>query len=176
MRLRSGLCVLALFAAVSICGQAYAQDVCPVTGDAKSVRVQALNILKNREVAPRSDQIDQSATLERAFQPGDDTNRFDDQKGAVFEALVVGVKVGGIETVNCHAKDAGGTIFIHDAAKDVPGFQGGNWSWSGHMDTLVPSKTPTSFFTSVAADQKTLGAISLEMIAPQVRPAGVLLE
>jgi hypothetical protein len=68
----------------------------------------------------------------------------------------------------------GGTIFIHDAANDVAGFQGGTWSWSGYMGTLVPSKTPASFFTSVAADQKTLGAINLEMIAPQNRPASVL--
>jgi hypothetical protein len=68
----------------------------------------------------------------------------------------------------------GGTIFIHDAANDVPGFKGGNWAWSGYMGTLVPSKTPASFFTSVAADQKTLDAISLEMIAPQIRPAGAL--
>jgi len=68
----------------------------------------------------------------------------------------------------------GGTIFIHDAAKEAPGVQRGTWSWPGYMEKLVPSKTPPSFFTSVAADQKTLGAISLEMIAPQVHPAGVL--
>lgn len=68
----------------------------------------------------------------------------------------------------------GGTIFIHDAANDVAGYQGGSWAWSDFMDTLVPSKTPASFFSSVAADQKTLGAISLEMIAPQNHPAGVL--
>ena len=66
------------------------------------------------------------------------------------------------------------TIFIHDAANDVPGFQGGAWSWSGYMGTLVPSKTPASFFSSVAADQKTLSAISLEMIAPQIQSRGVL--
>jgi len=68
----------------------------------------------------------------------------------------------------------GGTIFIHDAANDVPGLQGGSWSWPGHMGVPVPSKTPASFFTNVAADQKTLDAISNEMIAPQVRPASVL--
>jgi hypothetical protein len=42
------------------------------------------------------------------------------------------------------------------------------------MDTLVPSTTPATFFTSVAADKKTMDAISLEMIAPQVHPAGAL--
>ena len=70
----------------------------------------------------------------------------------------------------------GGTIFIHDAAKDVAGYQGGSWVWPGHpenMGTLVPSKTPASFFSNVAGDQKTLSAASLEMIAPQNHPAGV---
>ena len=42
------------------------------------------------------------------------------------------------------------------------------------MDSLVPSKTPASFFSSVSVDQKALKAISLEMIAPQNHPAGVL--
>ena len=71
----------------------------------------------------------------------------------------------------------GGTIFIHDAAKDVAGHQGGSWAWPnkpGNMGTLVPSKTPASFFSSVAANRKTLSAISLEMIAPQINPAKVL--
>jgi hypothetical protein len=64
----------------------------------------------------------------------------------------------------------GGTIFIHDASNGAPG----SWSWPGYMDTLIPSKTPASFFSNVAADQKTLVAISSEMIAPQNRPASVL--
>jgi hypothetical protein len=67
----------------------------------------------------------------------------------------------------------GGMIFIHDASNDADGIHG-NWSWPGHMETLVPSKTPSSFFSSLAADQKTLNTISLEMIAPQNRPANVL--
>lgn len=67
----------------------------------------------------------------------------------------------------------GGTIFIHDASNDASGAHG-SWSWPGHMGTLVPSKTPASFFSNVAADQKTLNAISLEMLVPQIHPAGVL--
>jgi hypothetical protein len=71
----------------------------------------------------------------------------------------------------------GGTIFIHNAAKDVSGYQGGSWAWPnkpGNMGVLVPSKTPASFFSSVAADQKTLNAISLEMIRPKNNSANVL--
>jgi hypothetical protein len=64
----------------------------------------------------------------------------------------------------------GGTIFIHDASNGAPD----GWSWSNHMEKLVPSKTPASFFSSVSADQETLVAINLEMIVPQNRPASVL--
>jgi hypothetical protein len=67
----------------------------------------------------------------------------------------------------------GSTIFIHDASNDGNGTHG-NWAWPGYMGTLVPSKTPASFFSSVAADQKILDTISREMLAPQVHPAGVL--
>jgi len=68
----------------------------------------------------------------------------------------------------------GGTIFIHDASKDVSGVQGGSWSWSGNMGVLVASKTPASFFSDVAASQRMLSAITLEMIAPQNNPASAL--
>nr|WP_271576701.1 hypothetical protein [Bradyrhizobium sp. CCBAU 11361] len=64
----------------------------------------------------------------------------------------------------------GGTIFIHDASNGASG----SWTWPGHMDALIPSKTPASFFSSVAADQKTLDAIKLEMIKPKNNPANVL--
>jgi hypothetical protein len=67
----------------------------------------------------------------------------------------------------------GGTIFLHDASNDAAGAHG-TWSWPGHMETLVPSKTPASFFSSVAADSIMLNAISLEMIAPQNHPASIL--
>ena len=68
----------------------------------------------------------------------------------------------------------GGAIFIHNAAKDVPPYEGGNWVWPGFMGKLVPSKTPASFFSNLAGDQITLAAINGEMIAPQNRPAGSL--
>lgn len=64
----------------------------------------------------------------------------------------------------------GGTVFLHDASNGAPGA----WTWPGFMDSLIPSKTPASFFSNVAADQGTLQAISAEMIAPQNHPSGVL--
>jgi len=74
------------------------------------------------------------------------------------------------DTVNDGCATIGGTVFIHDASNGAPG----SWSWPSHMDTLIPSKTPASFFSTVAADQKTLDAISLEMIKPKNNPANVL--
>ena len=85
---------------------------------------------------------------------------------------VVAFGTGGYpgDTSNDGCATIGGTIFIHDASNGSRG----SWSWPGHMDTLIPSKTPASFFSSVAADQKTLDAISLEMIKPKNNPANVL--
>lgn len=64
----------------------------------------------------------------------------------------------------------GGTVFIHDASNGAPGA----WIWPNHMDSLIPSKIPASFFSNVSADQESLEAINNEMIAPQNRPASVL--
>ncbi len=64
----------------------------------------------------------------------------------------------------------GGTVFIHDASNGAPGA----WTWPNHMDSLIPSKIPASFFSNVSADQECLEAINNEMIAPQNRPASVL--
>jgi hypothetical protein len=64
----------------------------------------------------------------------------------------------------------GGTIFIHDASNGAAN----SWTWRDHMDQLIPSAAPASFFSSVAADRETLVAINNEMIAPPNHPAGVL--
>lgn len=67
----------------------------------------------------------------------------------------------------------GGTIFIHDASNDAIGPHG-NWAWAGNMEKLIPTKTPASFFTDLAADQTTLDAIRTEMIPPINHSAEVL--
>jgi len=63
----------------------------------------------------------------------------------------------------------GGTVFVHDASNGA-----GKWSWPGYMDTLIPSKTPASFFSNVTSDANTLMSISNEMIAPKNSPASSL--
>jgi hypothetical protein len=94
------------------------------------------------------------------------TNPASDPDGVI--AFGTAAYPGLVSNDGCAA--IGGTIFIHDASNGAPG----SWSWPGHMDMLIPSKTPASFFSSVSADQATLVAINSEMIAPQNHPASVL--
>jgi hypothetical protein len=79
---------------------------CPLQGDAVQPLALELNPYKNREDAPLAAKINPNATLPAVLAPGNDLTRWSREDGAIFEGIVVGVKIGGIETVNCHAKDA----------------------------------------------------------------------
>jgi hypothetical protein len=68
-------------------------------------RVRPLNRLKDRAVAPRDADVDRRVTLEAMLAPGDDERRFDATHAAEVEGLVVAVSVGGVEAVNCFARD-----------------------------------------------------------------------
>lgn len=78
---------------------------CPIEGDAQQQLARELNPLKNRDLAPTPQDIDPSATLTNVLRPGSDLDRWSTNKAAIFDGYVVGVKMGGIESVNCHAKD-----------------------------------------------------------------------
>ena len=78
---------------------------CPLEGDAKIPRVAALNLLKNRTAVPGPADFDTSVTLARLVAPGDDRNRFRTNRAVRVAGYVADVKVGGIETVNCKAKE-----------------------------------------------------------------------
>ena len=77
---------------------------CGMEGDARSPGVQALNRLKNRYAAPQ--QIDPAITLAAILAPGRDTGRWKVKQGAEIVGYVSDVKVGGIESTNCHAPSA----------------------------------------------------------------------
>jgi hypothetical protein len=77
---------------------------CPPKGDAKIESVRALNVLKRRMNAPRAEEIDSKVTLAAMVAPGNDEYRFNENRGAVIEGYVADVKVGGIESVNCHTR------------------------------------------------------------------------
>src|SRR5437016_2816499 len=75
---------------------------CPLEGDAVQAEARALNPLKRRMTVPRPSDIDPKVTLEAMLAPGDDTDRWSQQKAATITGYVQDVKVGGIESVNCH--------------------------------------------------------------------------
>jgi hypothetical protein len=77
---------------------------CGMEGDARSPAVQALNRLKNRYAAPQK--IDPAVTLAAILVPGRDTGRWKVKQGAEIVGYVFDVKVGGIESTNCHARAA----------------------------------------------------------------------
>ncbi|MDQ6831172.1 MAG: hypothetical protein M3081_20095, partial [Gemmatimonadota bacterium] len=78
---------------------------CPLLGNAVQPAVKSLNVLKNRFIAPTDAELDSTVTLEAMLAPGADDHRFTEQKGAIIEGVVLAVKVGGIETVNCKTTD-----------------------------------------------------------------------
>jgi hypothetical protein len=75
---------------------------CPVEGDTAVATVQHLNVLKRRMTIPSAADMDYSVTMAALTLPGDDTTRWNAAKGATIEGYVAGVKVGGVESVNCH--------------------------------------------------------------------------
>jgi hypothetical protein len=77
---------------------------CGMEGDARSLAVQALDRLKNRYIAPSPAEIDPRITLEGILAPGNDVSRWKVKQGAEI-VDVWDVKRGGIESVNCHARD-----------------------------------------------------------------------
>jgi len=87
-------------------GRLFAQDDfhgCGMAGSAKPAGIQAVNRLKNRYTPPDGPPAD--VTLQAMLMPGDDTNRFDETKGAEVIGWVYDVKPGGNETCNCRAAD-----------------------------------------------------------------------
>lgn len=93
-----------LAATIAAAAPAVAQT-CPPQGDAKQALARQLNPYKNREDAPPVEKINPAATLAAVLAPGADLQRWSREEGAIFEGVVVGVKAGGIESVNCHARD-----------------------------------------------------------------------
>ena len=71
---------------------------CPAQGDNPTARIQHLDLLKNRAVAPAT--INPAVTL-TALMAGE---TWPDHTGATVKGYVVEVKRGGVESVNCHSK------------------------------------------------------------------------
>ena len=84
-------------------GESASAQQCPSQGDAKQALAKTLNVFKNREDAPPAAKINAAATLPAILAAGSDLDRWSREDAAVFEGVVIDVKVGGVETVNCHA-------------------------------------------------------------------------
>ena len=78
---------------------------CGMAGDASNLAVRQLNLLKNRYTAPEPKQIDPTVTLAAMLEPGYDRARWNDHRAAEITGYVWDVKVGGVESVNCHGTD-----------------------------------------------------------------------
>src|SRR5437899_6496546 len=77
----------------------------PLTGDAVQPQAKTLNKLKNRSQPPMLFDNNPTITIDKILAPGNDLNRFSPTKAATITGYVASVKVGGIETCNCHATD-----------------------------------------------------------------------
>ena len=78
---------------------------CGSTGDAIDPATKALNPHKNRIDSPKATDIDKKITLAAMLKPGGDSTRFTKSVAAEITGFVYDVKVGGVETCNCHYAD-----------------------------------------------------------------------
>src|SRR5262245_57111986 len=109
MRPRPWQWLLAIMTLLAACLAApairgHASATCPPEGTGPTARSRALNRLKNRDTAPAPAQVAHAITLAAIVAPGPDKSRFTSQQGAIVEAYVDTVYVGGVESANCEAK------------------------------------------------------------------------
>ena len=86
----------------------FAQDVyhgCGMEGTARSKKVRELNELKNRYNFPEGKDFDKKVTLKAMLNPENDIHRWNENKAAEIIGYVYNVKLGGVESCNCEAKD-----------------------------------------------------------------------
>lgn len=76
--------------------------VCPPTGDAKTDRLKALDVLKNRTERPDSYR---PTTIAELLEVANAPEALSQDSGTVLAGYVRLVKRGGPETANCHLKD-----------------------------------------------------------------------
>ncbi|HTA82253.1 MAG TPA: hypothetical protein VK783_04955 [Bacteroidia bacterium] len=98
-----GVCLL--FGCKNTGGEMDTYRDCGLQGDARSEKVKMLDELKNRYTFPDSTDFDRSVTIQTILAPGEDRNRFNDHKAVDITGYVYDVKVGGVETCNCHERN-----------------------------------------------------------------------
>ena len=91
-----------LMVLICLCRLDIAWSACPVEGDNPSPRLQRLDRLKNRVAVPATLL---PVPLAQFLAPGDDRTRWSEDQAVTVTGFVAAVKAGGLETVNCHAKE-----------------------------------------------------------------------
>jgi hypothetical protein len=74
---------------------------CPSAGIALTVRARNLHYLKNRIALPQAADFDSTVTLDALLQPGDDRNRWSNNRAARIQGEVLDVAYAGAEATNC---------------------------------------------------------------------------
>lgn len=80
-------------------------DGCPPEGETRSNDLRDLNRLKNRTIFPEAKDFDSTIDLQKILAPGNDHDRWNADKAGELTGYVADVKIGGVETCNCKAKD-----------------------------------------------------------------------
>ena len=75
--------------------------VCPNSGIAFTPRARDLHRLKNRTSIPTATDFDSTITLAALLQPGDDTNRWSNNRAARLQGEVIDVAYARPEATNC---------------------------------------------------------------------------
>ncbi|HKV36552.1 MAG TPA: hypothetical protein VJP89_19580 [Pyrinomonadaceae bacterium] len=74
---------------------------CPSAGIALTSRAASLHRLKNRTTFPQPADFDSRVTLDALLQPGDDSNRWSNDRAARIQGLVIDVAYARPEATNC---------------------------------------------------------------------------
>ena len=112
---------------------------CPNAGIALTTRARNLHRLKNRTSIPTATDFDLTITLDALLQPGDDTNRWSNNRAARLQGEVIDVAYARPEATNCFnpcRRDIHITVATHKGATKreqvivevTPNFQGVDWS------------------------------------------------
>jgi hypothetical protein len=99
-RRRTFLIVVLLLASILILWLILAIN-CPSAGIALTPRARNLHRLKNRTSLPQATDFDPRITLDALLQPGDDTNRWSNTRGARIQGEVIDVAYARPEATNC---------------------------------------------------------------------------
>jgi hypothetical protein len=108
------LCGLVLAGAATLRAQA-APGACPPQGDATKAKIQQLNTLRARLEEPSDDDYDDTADVNALIEPGDDSQRWQNDTAVEITAFVVNIRDGGPTSANCHSPNAAD----HDTILDL---------------------------------------------------------